>query len=64
VRRERPVPVRLLLTGRRLAPGQREELRTAEARAGAALRNQWLAAKDAARQAGTLPPFLDTPGGP
>jgi predicted RNA-binding Zn-ribbon protein involved in translation (DUF1610 family) len=54
----------LLLTGRRLAPGQREELRTAEARAGAALRNRWLAAKDAARQAGTLPPFLDTPGGP
>jgi hypothetical protein len=50
----------LLLTGQRLTPAQRDELRAAESRAGAALRTRWLIAKEAARRAGTLPDFLDT----
>jgi len=50
----------LFLTGRRLTSQQREELRIAEGLAGLALRERWLAAKEAARQAGTLPPYLDT----
>lgn len=50
----------LLLTGQRLTPAQRDELRAAESLAGAALRTRWLIAKEAARRAGTLPDFLDT----
>jgi hypothetical protein len=50
----------LFLTGHQLTGRQREELRIAEGLAGLALRERWLAAKEAARRAGTLPPYLDT----
>jgi len=49
----------LYLTGHQLTGQQLEELRIAEGLAGTALRARWLAAKEAARARGTLPPYLD-----
>lgn len=50
----------LFLTGHQLTGQQIEELRIAEGLAGTALRERWRIAKEAARQRGTLPSFLDT----
>jgi hypothetical protein len=51
----------LFLTGHRLTGPQHEALRTAERHAATSLRTRWLIAKQAARQHGTLPSFLDIP---